>query len=482
MKTDLRRWLAFGTGVAIEIREAELETTIVRVRPSSTAVVGSAAVTEFRTRPAAEWGNELSQFLRKLGFGHVAATVLLPRRDLTVRVVSMPGVSDSDLGGALALDIDSLHPFGDDEVCYSFARLGKTDSILVGITRREIVDRYLTMFAEAGIKVARFTFSAAVMYSAQRLFGNPGPQAYLATGPADSHGEAEFYGESEAKPVFSALLAAASEHAVTFALSELRLEQDAVVTSAASLLPAPAVFPPSHDPQSPDYVSNAFSYAAALISACPWLSLDLNLLPENLRKGSSRVRLIPTFALATILALLVGALAAQSKYEDSRYLGLVQTEIKKLEPRSRKLDSLDRQIAGTRVRTQSLDEFRKRTRLDIEALSEVTKIIAPPGWVNGLDLDRTSIQFGGEVDQAATLLKMLDNSPHFAQSQFTMPISRQGIGEAFRVKAVRENPATASAPVPIVTTPAPASPAVAPSSAPSAPAAQPRNPFAGAAK
>ncbi len=444
MRTSLRKWLAFGTGVAIEIRETELHAAIVRVRPSSTGVLGSAVVTEYKTRPAGEWGTELAQFLRKLGYGHVAATVLLPRRDITVRVISLPGVNDSDLEGALALEIDGLHPFGDDEVCYSYARLAKSDSVLVGVTRREVVDRYLTIFAEAGIKVARFTFSAAALYSALRSRGIGTTEGFLSTGPADFHGEAEFYGESEAKPLFSAVLPAASENAIAFALSELRLDQGIEVRTVASLLAPPSVFPASYDPATPDYTGNGFLYAAALMSACPWLGLNINLLPESMRRSSSRVRLIPTFALATILALLVGALAAQSRYQDTRYLALVQTEVKKLEPRARRLDALDRQIAGTRVRTQLLDEFRRRTKLDIEALSEVTKIIAPPGWVNGLDLDRVGIQFGGEVEQAATLLKMLDNSPHFAESQFTMPISRQGVGEAFRIKATRENPATAA--------------------------------------
>ena len=265
------------------------------------------------------------------------------------------------------------------------------------------------------------------------------------TGPGQATGflavlTSEFYGESEARPVFSAVLPSEDERAVAFALSELRLDQSTEVREIGDLLPKPAVFPPSYDPAGPDYRRNALGYAAAIISACPWLAMDANLLPEEQRRGSSRVRLIPTFALSAVLLLLVGALAAQSKYEDSRYLNLLQSEIRKIEPQARKVDAMDKQIATARARTQALDEFRRRTKLDIDALNEVTKVIPPPGWVNGLELDRTGIQFGGEVEQAATLLKLLDSSPYFAQSQFTTPISKQGIGEAFRIKAVRKTP------------------------------------------
>ena len=74
--------------------EQELLITIVRVRRSETAVLGSATVTDYKTRPAAEWGAELAAFLKQVGAAHIAATVLLPRRDVIVRTVHLPGVSD----------------------------------------------------------------------------------------------------------------------------------------------------------------------------------------------------------------------------------------------------------------------------------------------------------------------------------------------------------------------------------------------------
>jgi Tfp pilus assembly protein PilN len=179
-------------------------------------------------------------------------------------------------------------------------------------------------------------------------------------------------------------------------------------------------------------------YATALAGACPWLSLDGNLLPVEQRRASSRVRLIPTFALGTILALLLVALALQSRWADGRYLGLLQHEIRRYEPQARKVNTLDKAIADTRNRTQSLDDFRRRAKYDMDALAEITKLIRPPGWVGNLDMDRQNIQIAGEADQAAGLLKALDNSPLFEKSEFTMPITRTPSGEAFRIRVVRE--------------------------------------------
>ena len=77
----------------------------------------------------------------KLGAAHIAATVLLPRRDVIVRTVHLPGVSDRDLEAAIRLQIDSLHPFSEDEVYFSWAGSPAAPSFSSASLRREIVDR-----------------------------------------------------------------------------------------------------------------------------------------------------------------------------------------------------------------------------------------------------------------------------------------------------------------------------------------------------
>lgn len=447
MLNRFRKWVAFGTGVGIEVRDQELQVTIVRLRRAEPAVLGSATVTDYKTRPATEWGTELAAFLKKVSAAHIAVTVVLPRREVIVRTVQLPGVSDRDLESAIRLQIDSLHPFSEDDVYFSWARIGATSSVLVGIAKREIVDQLSSTFSEAGIKVAAFTFSAAVIYSAVRLSESPLPEGFFVAREASS--EIEIYGESPAKPVFSATFPPIGERALNLARSELRLEPDTQPLTFHDLLPKPVLFPTSHDPDAPVFDFNAMPYAAALAGACPWLSIDGNLLPAEQRRGSSRVRLIPTFALGTILFVMLGALAAQSRWADSRYLGVLQHEIRRFEPQARKVESLDKAITETRARTQLLDDYKRRPKHDMDALTEVTKLIPPPGWVTSFEMDRQLIQFGGEASQAEGLLKALDNSPLFEQSQFTMPITRTPGGDAFRIRAMR------SAPMALVTPPQP---------------------------
>ncbi|MBC8166956.1 MAG: PilN domain-containing protein [Bryobacteraceae bacterium] len=186
--------------------------------------------------------------------------------------------------------------------------------------------------------------------------------------------------------------------------------------------------------------TNALTYAAALAGACPWLGIEGNVLPAELRRGSSRVRLIPTITLAVILAALLIVLGVESSWFDSRYLAVLQHQISLSEPAAKRVDAIDRAVAATRARSQSLDDFKRRPRLDMDSLAEVTKLIPAPGWVSGLDMDRQTIQIAGEAEQAATLLKTFDNSPLFERSEFSMPIMRATAGEMFRVRSARTAP------------------------------------------
>lgn len=428
---DLKKILAVGTGVGLEIGREDLHAVMVRVRPSGVTVLGSKTIAGFRQRPAGEWGLEYAEFLNKAGGGHLAATALLPRREVIVRQILLPGVADRDLAAAIQYQIDSLHPYGEDEAHYAWARLGNTPAILIGITRRPVIDRYAELFGEAGIKIASITFSAAVLYSAVRLLRVPPAEGFLAI--AGSNGELEIYGESPARPVFSALPDTALEKASSLAAAELRLPPDVQHLAVNDVLPVPRSTPQDYNTS-----RSALSYATALVGACPRLALSANLLPPELRSASSRAMFVPPVALAAVLLVLLIGLAAQAKLQDRRYLAILHSEIARLEPEVKKAAEIERATERGRERLRLLDEFRRRTRSDMDALDELTRLLAPPAWLNTLELSRDSATLAGEAEQAAPLLKLLDNSPFFRRSEFTIPISRTANAELFRIRAERE--------------------------------------------
>ncbi len=428
---DFRQWLAIGTAAGIEIGRDNLTATVVRLRPTGARILDELTIPGFREQAASEWGATYASFLVKLGAAHLAATVLLPREEVMVRQIAFPGVSDKDLAAAIRFEIDSLNPYSEEEAVFDWARIGKTPSVLVGFTRRSVLERYRSLFAEAGVKVASFTFSAPAIYSAIRLISRPSPDGVLLLEPAA--GEIEVYGESPSWPLFSARLDGSEARARTLAVAELRLPPETEPVALHDALPKPQAAPPDFD-----LARSALPYATALAGASLAPALSVNLLPRELRESSSRMRLVPTFALSALVLLFAVAALAYPKYADRRYLGLLHDQMHSIEPRARKAVELDRQIAVTRNRTETLDNFRRHTKEDLDAINDLTTVLAAPTWLTSFQLTRDSLNILGTTDQAAKLVKLLDETRQFRSSSFTSGPVQAGSGEAFGIRSQRQ--------------------------------------------
>jgi Tfp pilus assembly protein PilN len=457
ISSGFKRWLAVGSGAGIHIegpRGAEsARIAAVRVRPNGARLLGGFTIEDLPHQPAAVWGADIAAFLRKLGLQNTAATVVLPRRDVIVRVLSLPGVAPKDLAAAVHFQMDGLHPYNDDDVVSSWTRLGGSGAVLVAIARRDLVERYATLFAEAGVRITSFTCSAAAIYSALRLFGPPkfAKAGSIQAGSAQAGREIlaaepsaqgiEVYGESLARPVFSASFPLpprpqniseeqtdrAEEEvdlapAAALAAAELRLENTAAPVLLRDLL--------GSDPPLP--------FAAALASACPRLVLALNLLPVEHRRAGSKMMWIPAAAMGAVVLALAGTLVAYPILESRSYARTLAGQIAQIQPAALRAAALDREIEAVHRRTQLLDDLRRRSRADMDALGELTRLLPPPTWLNLLELNALQGTISGETDQAATLLKTIDGSPLFESSEFVQPPLRLLNGEGFRVRFRRE--------------------------------------------
>jgi hypothetical protein len=426
-----KKILAFGSGVGIQIvgpRGSEsLRIAAARVRPGRTKLQGGFTIEDFPHQPAGQWGTDYAAFVRKLGMRHAAATVVLPRADVIVRPLTLPGVSDQDLESAVRFQMDGLHPYSEDDIYSSWTRLPGTPLVLVAVARRETVERYAAPFEEAGIKIGGFTCSAAAVYSALRIFGaRPAAEllAYEELGD-EQHPQLEFYGESPARPVFSATFDVEPERAAALAAAELRIDpQSALVTEAVPLNALLGGEPP-------------VAYAAALTSACPLLSLNLNLLPADRRQTGSVLRWVPTAAFALVALLLAAGLALLPGYQKDRTLRSLQAQIKQVQPQADRVAQIDKQIAEARRRIQLLDDIHRHTKSDIDVLAELTRLLPPPTWLSGTEINPHQVVISGETNQAEPLLRVLDASPLFESSEVQMQV-RMPAAEMFRIRTNRE--------------------------------------------
>jgi hypothetical protein len=427
-----RRLPAFGTGFGIVIGARDLQVAIVRARPSGPTLVAESMIADFRNRPAAEWGAELSRFLASVGESQLAATVLLPRNEVIVRTLHLPGVTDKDAAGAIELQIDTLHPYGEEEIAWGWSRTG-ADSVIAGIVPKALLAGYETIFEEAGIPLAAITFSPTVIHSVLRIW-NAAPASVLCAVPG---ARAEIYGESPARPVYSAEFSISGDRALGVTRSELRLPVDFAAASLAETLPHAG----EREPES------ALAYAAALAGSAPRVARFANLLPAERRASHDRVQYLVPAVLGVILAAaLVAFFVIVPAIEQRRYREALNEAARRLEPTATRARNLERSATAARAKIGALDEFRRRPQLDLDSLNELTRLLAPPVWTNSIEIYPDSIVISGEAEQAAPLLKLLDSSPLFQNSEFVSSVVRTQQMEQFRIRTIRRGRAGRTTP------------------------------------
>ena len=419
-----RRALLFGTGVAIAPGEADLEVAVVRSRPGGSRLVAASRVQDYRSRPAADWGAELTAFLAAAGERGVPVALVLPRGAVIESTLSLPGVPAKEIPGAIELQLDSLHPYGDEQVAWGWARASSSE-VLVGIVRQSVLETYETLFSEAGIGLAAVTFSSAAVHAAIRI-RTAAPASFLAFVPLAGSSRTEIYGESGNRAVYSARYPFPAEQATALARDELRLEAGFPAVELSRALPVAGA----------ESSTSPFAVAAALASSAAFVSQPANLLPKELRAIRSRAGWI---AVATAAGLLViativvwGVLPA---LEQRRYMQDLTRQSQALERPALRAQTLERQIVSARARIAALDDLRRRPQADLDVLNELTRLLPTQAWTNTVEIYPDSVVISGEADQAASLVKVLDSSPLFQNSEFTL--THTGQTEQFRIRTLR---------------------------------------------
>jgi hypothetical protein len=225
---------------------------------------------------------------------------------------------------------------------------------------------------------------------------------------------------------------------VALGASETRLDESVQAVDWIDVLPAWRSAPDTIDLSDAGRSRLALAWAAALVSACPHLGAPLNLLPAELRVQSSRMALVPTLLLLILLLGLGAGLLAEESWLDQGYSKSLREQIRRLDPVARRVATLDRHIADSATRIQSLDAFRKRSREDLDVLLELTKLIAPPAALESIYVTRTEVQISGQIGQSEGLLKKLDESPLFENSEFVNQVGHRENLELFHIRTLRQ--------------------------------------------
>ena len=319
--------------------------------------------------------------------------MLLPRREVIVRQIALPGVASKDIEGAIRFQLDSLHPYGEDEVVWGWSPLARTARCWWASCGAQTVERYHQLFTEAGIAVSSFTFSAAAVHAAIRLNGFAYGNGFVALSRIGDGRGGSIRREPVAPGLFRRNSTCPPQRAAVLALSELRLPPETAPLKLEEVLPKPEVNPVEND-----LSRNALPYATALAGACPRFAPAANVLPLEHRRSSSRAMFIPTLVLAGVLVLVACRIAVYSNYSERQYLRKLNAEIAQLEPQAQRSAALERQITRRRRARSCWTGSATRRATTWIRLNELTSLVEPPAWTNSIDADA---RYGAHLGEAA---------------------------------------------------------------------------------
>ncbi len=426
-----RRWTSFGSGIGIAIEPGRLEVVLVEVRPQAIRVVDTLEILRYRERPASEWGAEYEAFLEKHKIKHLAAVAVLPSKDVVARVASVAGAKDNELEAAVRYQLDGLHPYPEEEIKFSFARLRapERDRVAIAIAREAVINEYATFLEEGGVELASLVTPAAAYYSALRILQDPPQDRFLAV--REKENAVEIYAETETHPLYFVELEQESSRAVAFAASQVRLPREESVQRIAALLPV----------AESSLVYGPCAFAAALMSAVPRQALGVNLLPVERRRVISPWRWVPTLVLLGLCILVGLALAYFQEFQQRDLLRRIEAENAKLAGTLSQVRQADATRDAARKRIEQLQDFARIPKDDLDTLRELTRVVPPSAWVSRLDMSRTHVTMMGEVETATEMLRILDDSPLLSNSEFLAQVGRSANNrEIFQIRAQRERP------------------------------------------
>jgi Tfp pilus assembly protein PilN len=151
--------------------------------------------------------------------------------------------------------------------------------------------------------------------------------------------------------------------------------------------------------------------------------------------------------LVLLLSIVGLGFATYQEYENRRLLAKLDAELAQLLPSVNRVRNLEAQINAQHAQLTALASYASWPAEDLAVLRELTRLLPLNTYVAALELTRDRVTFSGETEQSMELLKLMDDSPLFADSEFLGAPARQPNGkETFQLRAIRERPKTEAKP------------------------------------
>jgi general secretion pathway protein L len=148
----------------------------------------------------------------------------------------------------------------------------------------------------------------------------------------------------------------------------------------------------------------------------------VNLLPEELRrKRRIDVRSV-NLALTGLLAVLVVAAVSIPIVQKNHAIAEIEAQVSAAAEEARSGSELRQDLERMAEASRFLVEKRAAEIMTVELIDEVSRILPDHTWISRLDLSDSELQLQGQSSASASLIAIIEASPHFANARFRSPV------------------------------------------------------------
>ena len=403
-------------------------------------------------------GGLVKDFLSNNSISSANVFLCVPRDMAILRYLELPSAVRENLKESIGYQMEGYVPFSVGELYYDCQAMGKgkeTEKMraLLAAAKKEVIDPYLSLGTRLNLRLSGIEFRSTAVanyFSSQLEFREEKDLAFICSGDGrlevgvlksgflaysrrydreDPESRlAERVGKELSKTIQE--LGGGEGRLKTILVGE---ESDAPLMDALSGVEGLEVHRADLSKRELPSSELIAAYGAALKGIIK-LPMEINLIPDALRKRPSKAGRYMLFGLTGLLILSVLAWGGGNIFHQRRYVKRLNAEIQRLHVAVAEIEKIRIKVKGVEDRILFLNSFYGDDVSVLEVLKELTVKIPKSAWVQNLTFSAGEVRIDGSANSSSELVSLLDASGMFEEVAFISPISRAGGKERFRIK------------------------------------------------
>jgi Tfp pilus assembly protein PilN len=434
------------TSVGIEAAGPDLRVAVVREFAGARRLLRMDKVAGFASLSDDDKAAALAAHFKQHKLSGYNVHLTLPGGFGVVRDLEFPatvGAADA-LRSAVALQVENLSPWALDEMywdCSWEPPLKGSRSIVVhvGIVPRTVLDSWIALFGAARLALTGVSLSSLSWAHGVTVFWGKERPAMIVAAENDYIESALV---SDDRIYALNMPCAEPAQGLPACMSQLmragRLEsadQLRLVTYGGAGAVAGLESTPVPVEGAAEIVDGFGAVSTALLGLLR-SGFRLNLIPPQLRYQRNYLQLIPTYALLGLLVLLGVFVWVREPYQQSLYAQQLDQEGKRLAAEVRPVADQEARLNQISDRLKTLDGLMRGKDQNLEALREVSRVLPQGTFLISYSCQDNVMTIAGFSDSAASIQKLIEDSPVFRDAQFASSITRDVAGrDRFTLRA-----------------------------------------------